>query len=103
VRPLAAPQEHPTLQWLPADVCIRQLYKHGGTRDHLSSLGWLDSDKLHRTLGGRLAQQVAKVITCDTEYCFGLSERVATSPTRPEVRVNDRGPTLKRTKSKMEC
>jgi hypothetical protein len=74
-----------------------QLYRHEGARDRLPSVGWLNSDKTHRTLGGRLAQQVAKVITYDTEYGFGLSEKVAASPTSLEVSSNDRDPTIQGT------
>jgi hypothetical protein len=94
VRALVAPQEHPTHQLLPANFRMGQLYRHEGARDRLSSVGWLDSNKPHRTLGGRLAQQVAKVITYDTKYGFDLSGRAVTSSTSLEVSSTDRDPTL---------
>lgn len=74
-----------------------QLNRHEGARDRLSSVGWFGPDKTHRTLGGRLAQQVAKVVTYDTEYGFGLSERVTAPPTNLEVGSNDRDPTPEKT------
>lgn len=97
VRALAAPQDHPTHQLLPANFRMGQLYRHEGARDRLSSVGWISPDKTHRTLGGRLAQQVAKVVTYDTEYGFGLSERVTASQTNLEVESNDPDPTPERT------
>jgi hypothetical protein len=90
VRALAVPQEHPTHQLLPANFRMGQLYRHEGARDRLSSVGWLDSEKTHRTLGGRLAQQVAKVVTYDTEYGFHLSQREAASPKSLETSSDDR-------------
>jgi len=50
----------------------------------------LDSDRTHRTLGGKLAQQVAKVVTYDTEYGFCLLKKAATSPTSFKPSSNDR-------------
>jgi hypothetical protein len=97
INPAAYHPVTPTHQLLPANFRTGQLYRQEGARGRLSSVGWLNSDKLHRALRGRLAQQVAKVITYDTEYGFGLSERVATSPTSLEVSSNDRDLTLQRT------
>ena len=74
-----------------------QLHRHEGARERLSSVGWLDPDKTHRTLGGRLAQQVAKVVTYDTEYGFGLLEKVVTPPVSLEPSQDDRNCTLQRT------
>lgn len=97
VRALAAPQEHPAHQLLPGNFRIGQLHRHEGARERLSSVGWLDPDKTHRTLGGRLAQQVAKVVTYDTEYGFGLLEKVVTPPMSLEPSQDDRNCTLQRT------
>jgi hypothetical protein len=97
VRALAAPQEHPTHQMLPANFRMGQLYRHEGARDRLSSVGWLKSDKTHRTLGGRLAHQVTKVVTYDTEYGFGLLGRVDTSLTSLEASLDGLDPTPQRT------
>lgn len=97
VRALTAPQEHPTHQLLPGNFRMGQLHRHEGARERLSSIGWLDPDKTHRTLGGRLAQQVAKVVTYDTEYGFGLLEKVVTLPTSFEPSQDDRLCTPQRT------
>ena len=74
-----------------------QLHRHEGARERLSSAVWLDPDKAHRILGGRLAQQVAKVVTYDTEYGFGLLEKVVTPPVSLEPSRGDRNCTLQRT------
>lgn len=90
VRALAAAQDHPTHQLLPPNFRMGQLYRHEGAVDRLSSVGWLSPDKTHRTLGGRLAQQIAKKLAYDTEYGFGLLEDLGSPETGIEVRV--RGP-----------
>jgi hypothetical protein len=74
-----------------------QLHRHEGARERLSSAGWLEPDKIYRTLGGRLAQQVARVVTYDTEYGFGLLEKVFTSPTSFESSSSNRHCTPQRT------
>jgi hypothetical protein len=74
MRALAAPQDYPTHQRLPTDFGIEQLYRHEGARDHLSSDDWLRPDKTRRTLGGSFTQQVAKLVTYDTEYGFDQLE-----------------------------
>jgi len=59
----------------------------------------LDPDKTHRTLGGRLAQQVAEVITYDTEYGFGLLEKVVTPPMGYKPSQDDQICTPQRTRA----
>lgn len=88
VRALSAPQDHPAHQLLPANFRVGQLYRHEGARSYLSSVGWLSHDKAHRTFGGRLTQQVTKSVTYDTEYGFGLFERVDTPVTGVKVRTD---------------
>jgi hypothetical protein len=96
VRALSAPQDHPTHQLLPANFRVGQLYRHEGAKGHLSSIGWLSHDKTHRTLGGRLAQQVTKSVTYDTEYGFGLLERADTPVIHIEIRIDEPDQALQR-------
>lgn len=88
MRALAAPRDHPTHQLLPANFRVGQLYRHEGARGYLSSDGWLRPDKTHRRLGGRLAQQVAKLVTYDTEYGFSLLERLRRPEPAIEIRID---------------
>ena len=81
---------------LPTNFRMGQLYRHGGARDCLSSVGWVSPDKPRRTLGGRLAQQVAKVVTYDTGYGFSLSEKIAATPMNLEVSSDYQDPALER-------
>jgi ribonuclease HI len=86
VRALAAPQDHPTHQILPANFRLGELYRHEGATGHLSSVGWRRLDKTHRSFGSRLAQQVARLVTYDTEYGFDLLEK----QDHPEIAVEVR-------------
>lgn len=90
VRAVAAPQEHPTHQLLPADSRMGQSYRCEGARGRLSSVGRLDSEKNSPNAWGRRAQHVAKVVTYDTEYGFGLSQREVESSKSLEPSLNDR-------------
>ncbi|KAM0714649.1 hypothetical protein Q7P37_009947 [Cladosporium fusiforme] len=78
VRALSAAQDHPTHQLLPANFDFRELYRHEGATGHPSSVGWTRPDKAHRLFGSRLAQQVSKHVTYDTEHGFDLLERAGT-------------------------
>ncbi|KAI7710683.1 hypothetical protein KC353_g9519, partial [Hortaea werneckii] len=100
VRALAAAQDHPTHQLLPPNFRMGQLYRHEGAVDRLSSVGWLSPDKTHRTLGGRLAQQIAKKLAYDTEYGFGVLEDLGSAETGIDVRV--RGPDITTTQRRSE-
>jgi hypothetical protein len=75
-RALGAPQDHPTHQILPSDFRIGELYRHREATGYLSSTGWLRPEKTHRSLGSRLAQQVTRLVTYDTEHGFDLLEKV---------------------------
>lgn len=76
VRALGTAQEHPTHQLLPANFRFGELYRHEGASGVPSSVGWARPDKTHRLLGGRLAQQVSRHVTYDTEHGFDLLERM---------------------------
>lgn len=77
-RALAAARDHPTHQLLPANFRFGELYRHEGATGQPSSVGWTRPDKTHRFLGSRLAQQVSRHLTYDTEHGFDLLEKVDT-------------------------
>lgn len=75
VRALRAAQDHPTHQLLPANFRLGELYRHEAATGLMSSVGWTRPDKAHRRFGSRLAQQVSKHVTYDTEHGFDLLEK----------------------------
>jgi len=94
VRALSAAQDHPTHQLLPANFRFGELYRHEGATGHPSSVGWTRPDKAHRLFGSRLAQQVSKYVTYDTEHGFDLLERAGTLSAPVGVSVDDPTQTL---------
>jgi hypothetical protein len=94
-RALGAPQDHPAHQILPANFRLGELYRHEGATGHLSSTGWRRPEKTHRSLGSRLAQQVTKLVTHNTEYGFDLVEKVDLPRIAADVRIDDPGQAVK--------
>lgn len=75
VRALRAAQDHPTHQLLPTNFRFGELYRHEAATGLMSSVGWTRPDKAHRRFGSRMAQQVSKHVTYDTEHRFDLLEK----------------------------
>lgn len=75
-RALSAARDHPTHQLLPANFRLGELYRHEGATGQPSSVGWNRPDKVHRLFGSRLAQQLSRHVTYDTEHGFDLLEKV---------------------------
>lgn len=61
---------------MPANFRFGELYRHEGATGLPSSVGWARADKAHRFFGSRLAQQVPRHVTYDTEHGFDLLEKV---------------------------
>lgn len=87
VRALNANGDHPTHQLLPANFRLGELYRHEGATGQPSSIGWMRAEKTHRSFGSRLAQQVARHVSYDTEYGFELPRKVDSPTTSPVIRT----------------
>jgi hypothetical protein len=87
VRALNANGDHPTHQLLPANFRIGELHRHEGATGQPSSIGWTRSEKTHRSFGSRLAQQVVRHVSYDTEYGFELPRKMDPPATSPVIRT----------------
>ena len=72
LRALSANGDHPTHQLLPANFRFGELHRHEGATGQPSSIGWTRPEKTHRSFGSRLAQQIVRHVSYDTEYGFQL-------------------------------
>jgi hypothetical protein len=88
VRALSADGDHPTHQLLPTNFRLGELYRHEGATGQQSSTGWTRPEKTHRLLGSRLAQQVVKHVSYDTEYGYELPYKEAAPEAGPVTRTN---------------
>jgi hypothetical protein len=70
VRALNANGEHLTHELLPANFRFGELHRHEGATGQPSSIGWTRLEKTHRSFGSRLAQQIVRHVSYDTEYGF---------------------------------
>lgn len=86
-RALNADGDHPTHQLLPANFRFGELHRHEGAVGQPSSIGWMRPEKTHRSFGSRLAQQIARHVSYDTEYGFELPCKVDSLATSPVVRT----------------
>ena len=89
IRALNADGDHPTHQLLPANFRLGELYRHEGATGQPSSTGWTRLEKMHRSFGSRLAQQVVRHVTYDAEYGFELPCKTNTPETTPVLRLRD--------------
>lgn len=87
MRALSADGDHPTHQLLPANFRLGELHRHEGATGQPSSIGWTKPEKTHRSFGSRLAQQIVKHVSYDTEYGFQLLRRANPLTTNPVVRT----------------
>ncbi|KAI7704569.1 hypothetical protein KC353_g13409 [Hortaea werneckii] len=71
-RALKANGNHPTHQLLPANFRFGEVYRHEGATGQPSSTGWSTPEKTHRSFGSRLAQQIVRHVSYDTEFGFNL-------------------------------
>jgi hypothetical protein len=86
-RALGADGDHPTHQILPANFHFGELHRHEGATGQPSSIGWTKSEKTHRSFGSRLAQQIVKHVSYDTEYGFQLLCREDPPTESPVTRI----------------
>lgn len=75
-RALNANGDHPSHQLLPANFRFGELHRHEGATGQPSSIDWMRPEKTHRSFVSRLAQQVARHVSYDTEYGFELPRKV---------------------------
>lgn len=87
MRALNANGDHPTHQLLPANFRVGELHRHEGATGQPSSIGWTRPEKTHRSFGSRLAQQIARHVSYDTEYGFQLSHRAESLTASPVIRT----------------
>ena len=87
VRALNANGDHPTHQLLPANFRHGELYRHEGATGQPSSIGWMRAERTHRSFGSRLAQQIVKHVSYDTEYGFELPRKVDWPAANPVIRI----------------
>jgi hypothetical protein len=64
-----------------------ELYRHEGATGQPSSTGWTRPEKMHRSLGSGLAQQIVKHVDYDTEHGFDLACKVTSLGISPVVRA----------------
>jgi hypothetical protein len=88
VRALSADRDHPTHQLLPTNFRLGELYRHGGATGQQFSTGWTRLEKTHRLLGSRLAQQVVKHVSYDTEHGYELPCKEASLEAAPVIRTH---------------
>lgn len=86
-RALNADGDHPTHRLLPANFRFGQLHRHEGATGQPSSIGWTRPEKTHRSFGSRLAQQIARHVSYDTEYGFELPRKTDSPTTNPVIRT----------------
>jgi hypothetical protein len=87
MRALNANGDHPTHQLLPANFRFGELHRHEGATGQPSSIGWTRPEKTHRSFGSRLAQQIARHVSYDTEYGFQLPHRAESLTASPVIRT----------------
>ena len=91
---LNANGNHPTHQLLPTNFRLGELCRHEGATGQPSSIDWMGPERMHRSFGGRLAQQVARHTSYDTEYGFELTSKVDFPVTSPAIRTQGSSGTL---------
>lgn len=82
IRALKANGDHPTHQLLPANFRFGEIYRHKGATGQPSSTGWSTPEKTYRSFGSRLAQQIVRHVSYDTEYRFNLPCKVTSRDSR---------------------
>lgn len=87
MRALNANGGHPTHQLLPANFRFGELHRHEGATGQPSSIGWTKPEKTHRSFGSRLAQQIVRHVSYDTEYGFQLPYRTDAPVANPVIRT----------------
>ena len=87
MRALNANGGHPTHQLLPANFRFGELHRHEGATGQPSSIGWTRPEKTHRSFGSRLAQQIVRHVSYDTEYGFQLPYRTDAPAATPVIRT----------------
>jgi hypothetical protein len=87
MRALNANGDHPTHQLLPANFRFGELYRDEGATGQPSSIGWTRPEKTHRSFGSRLAQQIVRHVSYDTEYGFQLPHRADPITASPVIRT----------------
>lgn len=86
MRALNASGEHPTHQLLPANFRFSELHRYEGATGQQSSIGWMRPEKMHQSFRSRLAQQIARHFSYDTEYGFELRRKMDSPMASPVVR-----------------
>lgn len=89
MRALNADGDHPTHQLLPTNFRFGELHRHEGATGQPSSIRWTRPEKTHRSFGSRLAQQIVRHVSYDTEYGFQLPHRADPFTTDPVIRIQD--------------
>ena len=87
MRALSANGDHPTHQLLPANFRFGELHRHEGATGQPSSTGWTRPEKALRSFGSRLAQQIVRHVSYDTEYGFQLPYRTDAPAATPVIRT----------------
>jgi hypothetical protein len=87
MRALSAEGDHPTHQLLPANFRFGELHHQEGATGQPSSIGWTRLEKTHRSFGSRLAQQIVRHVSYDTEYGFQLPHRADPITASPVIRT----------------
>jgi len=87
MRALNANGDHPTHQLLPAKFRFGELHRHEGATGRPSSIGWTKPEKTHRSFGSRLAQQIVRHVSYDTEYGFQLPYKTDAPAATPVIRT----------------
>ena len=64
-----------------------ELHRHEGATGQPSSIGWTRPEKTHRSFGSRLAQQIARHVSYDTEYGFELPRKTDSPTKNPVIRT----------------
>lgn len=87
MRALGGAADRPTHQILPANFRFGELYRHEGATGQPSSTGWSRPDKTHRSFGSRLAQQLVRHVSYDTEHGFELPCKAGPLVINPVIRT----------------
>jgi hypothetical protein len=81
------PTLDPTHQLLPANFRLGELHRNEGATGQPSSIGGTRPEKTHRSFRSRLAQQIARHVSYDTEHGFQLLRKEDPLTASPMIRT----------------